>query len=174
MLLRFPSSAHADATTPVGAARCSCRLPSRTTNGLPLGPGGSAPTLPFSRPAQRSIQISACAVAQRNPLSPECFSPCRTLHNPLRLLPTETTIVWVGFASHQENAPFHGALKSGAGALALGSGGLSVAFAPCLQFGSLDCVSSPPLIKPDVRISRIRLTDEITLSRVIRSGISDT
>ena len=33
--------------------------------------------------------------------------------SPLRLLPTETTIVWVGFASHQENAPFHGALESG-------------------------------------------------------------
>ena len=64
VLHHSPSSAHADATTPVGAARCSCRLPSRTTNGLPLTPGGSAPTLPFSRPAQRSIQISACAVAE--------------------------------------------------------------------------------------------------------------
>ena len=29
------------------------------------------------------------------------------------------------------------------------------------QSGSHDCVSSPPLIKPDVRISRIRLSDEI-------------
>ena len=38
---------------------------------------------------------------------------------------------------------------------------------------SLDRVSSPPLIKPDVRISRIRLTDEITLARVIRSGVCD-
>ena len=55
-------------------------------------------------------------------------------------------------------------VESGAGAPALGSGGLSVAFAPCLQFGSLDRVSSPPLIKPDVRISRIRLTYEITPS----------
>ena len=38
---------------------------------------------------------------------------------------------------------------------------------------SLDRVFSPPLIKPDVRISRIRLTDEITLARVIRSGVCD-
>ena len=65
-------------------------------------------------------------------------------------------------------------VESGAGAPVVWSGGLSVAFAPCLQFGSLDRVSSPPLIKPDVLISRIRLTDEITLARVIRAGVSDT
>ena len=64
MLLRLPSSAHVDTITPVGTVRCSCRLSSRTANGLPLTPGGSAPTLPFSRSAQRLIQISACAVAE--------------------------------------------------------------------------------------------------------------
>ena len=36
--------------------------------------------------------------AQRSPLSPECFSPCCCLHEPLRLLPTESDNCWVGFA----------------------------------------------------------------------------
>ena len=55
VLPRFPSSAHTDAITPVGTVRCSCRLSSQTVVGLPLGPGGSAPTLPFSRPARCSL-----------------------------------------------------------------------------------------------------------------------
>ena len=176
VLPRFPSSVHTDASTPAGTTRCSCRLSSQVVIGLPLISGGSAPTLPFSRPAQRSFTFrSARSLScSTQPFSPECFSPCRTLHDPPRLLPTETTIV--GWASHptRKTRLSTAHVESGAGALALGSGGLSVAFAPCLQFGSLDCVSSPPLIKPDVRISRIRLTDEITLARVIRSGISDT
>ena len=177
VLPRFPSSVHTDASTPAGTTRCSCRLSSQVVFGLPLITGGSAPTLPFSRPAQRSIQISACAVAEllnatlchrsaSNHVAPSiirsgCYQPKRQLF---------------GWASHptRKTRLSTAHVESGAGALALGSGGLSVAFAPCLQFGSLDCVSSPPLIKPDVRISRIRLTDEITLARVIRAGVSDT
>ena len=31
--------------------------------------------------------------------------------SPPRLLPTENDNCWVGFASHQENAPFHGARR---------------------------------------------------------------
>ena len=179
MLPRFPFSVHTDASTPAGTTRCSCRLSSQVVVGLPLISGGSAPTLPFSR-IQRNVvcrythpvgshialfedclnpghfllksRLPHCPFrgllsvqfkfrpvrspsCSTQPFSPECFSPCRTLQ-----------------------------IESGAGAPALGSGGLSVAFAPCLQFGSLDRVSSPPLIKPDVRISRIRLTDEITPS----------
>ena len=100
VLPRFPSSAHADASTPAGTTRCSCRLPSRAVNGLPLITGGSAPTLTFSRPAQRSFTFrSARSLScSTQPFSPECFSPCRTLHDPPRLLPTETTIV--GWVSH--------------------------------------------------------------------------
>ena len=137
VLPRFPSSAHTDASTPAGTTRCSCRLSSQVVFGLPLISGGSAHTLPFSRPAQRSFTFRSARSpsCSTQPFSPECFSPCRTLQ-----------------------------VESGAGAPALGSGGLSVAFAPCLQFGSLDRVSSPPLIKPDVRISRIRLSCESTPS----------
>ena len=55
VLHHFPSSARVDTITPVGTVRCSCRLSSQTVVGLPLGPGGSAPTLPFSRPARCSL-----------------------------------------------------------------------------------------------------------------------
>ena len=56
VLHRLPSSARADTITPVGAVRCSCRLSSQTVVGLPLGPGGSSPTLPFSRPRYEPVQ----------------------------------------------------------------------------------------------------------------------
>ena len=137
MLHHFPSSAHADATTPVGAARCSCRLPSRTTNGLPLTPGGSAPTLPFSRPAQRSIQISACAVA-------ELLNATLCHRSASNYVVTSSRVGgWrAGFRVRWLIRRFR--------------------FGPLS--GSLDCVSSPPLIKPDVRISRIRLSCESTPS----------
>ncbi len=67
---------------------------------------------------------------------------------------------------------FH-VVESGAGAPALGSGGMSVAFAPGPQSGSPGRVSSPPLIKPDVRISRIRLSDGIMPPHVAQSGVSE-
>ena len=100
VLPRFPSSVHTDAITPAGTTRCSCRLSSQVVIGLPLITGGSAPTLPFSRPAQRSFTFRSARSpsCSTQPFSPECFSPCRTLHDPPRLLACETTIV--GWASH--------------------------------------------------------------------------
>ena len=64
VLPRFPSSAHADASTPVGTARCSCRLPSRAVNGLPLITGGSAHPIDLFEACSAFIQIPACAVAE--------------------------------------------------------------------------------------------------------------
>ena len=52
-------------------------------------------------------------------------------------------------------------VESGAGAPASGSGGLSVAFAPGLSPAPVTAFPVPPLIKPDVRFSRIRLSDGI-------------
>ena len=64
VLLRLPSCRHAGATTPAGTARCIVRLPSRAAIGLPLLPGGSAPALPVSRPAQRSQKFRpACSLS---------------------------------------------------------------------------------------------------------------
>ena len=63
MLLRLPSSRHADASTPAGAARCFGRLPSRTASGLPPISGGSSPATPVSRPAQRTqVFRPACSL----------------------------------------------------------------------------------------------------------------
>ena len=39
-------------------------LASRTATGLPLSQGGSAPALPFSRPARRSRHVPACLLAE--------------------------------------------------------------------------------------------------------------
>ena len=64
VLLRLPSCRHAGANTPAGTARCIVRLPSRAAIGLPLLPGGSAPALPVSRPAQRSQKFRpACSLS---------------------------------------------------------------------------------------------------------------
>ena len=59
VLPRLPSSMHAGATTPAGAVWCTCRFTSQTTSGLPLTQGGSAPVLPVSRPARRSLHAPA-------------------------------------------------------------------------------------------------------------------
>ena len=49
---------------PGGSGRCSCRLPSRTANGLPLFNGGSAPATAVSGPAQRSRMFRpACSLS---------------------------------------------------------------------------------------------------------------
>ena len=73
-------------------------------------------------------------------------------------------------------AGYHYEVESGAGAPALGSGGTTPFVGdavapkgiPSLSFRSsvrpLGHVSRPLLIKPDVRISRIRLSDEIMYS----------
>ena len=74
-------------------------------------------------------------------------------------------------------AGYHYEVESGAGAPALGSGGTtpfvggtqsprreSRHFRSGPQSGSHGHVSRPLLIKPDVRISRIRLSDEIMYS----------
>ena len=86
----------------------------KTTDGLPLISGGSVPTTAVSRSAQRS----------------QMFRPACTLSRPRRLFNTGASIYIVtsvnclgcyqpkrqllgGIRAHQENAPFHGALRKG-------------------------------------------------------------
>ena len=111
MLSRLPSSEYADANTPTGTVRDTCRLSARSVVGLPLTCGGSAPVLLVSRPAQRSLQVPAYSVAEllyatlchrsasENVVTsiprPGCYQPKRQLLG--------------GIRTHQENAPFHGA-----------------------------------------------------------------
>ena len=57
--------------------------------------GGSASALPVSRPAQRSLRVAACVLAESptgDPSPSECFSPIRYLLAPLRLLPAGATV----------------------------------------------------------------------------------
>ena len=112
MLPRLPSSMHAGATTPADAARCTCRFSSRTTDGLPLIQGGSASALPVSRPAQRSLHVPACMVAEL--LNATLLSGVlQSMSLPPRTAPAATSRkrqLLGGIRTHQENAPFHGAL----------------------------------------------------------------
>ena len=85
---------HAAASTPaepVGAR--VARFP--TAVSLPRINGGSASALPVSRPAQRSLRVAACVLAESptgDPSSSECFSAIRYLPAPLRLLPAGATV----------------------------------------------------------------------------------
>ena len=85
---------HAAASTPaepVGAR--VARFP--TAVSLPRINGGSASALPVSRPAQRSLRVAACVLADSptgDPSSSECFSAFRYLPAPLRLLPAGATV----------------------------------------------------------------------------------
>ncbi len=111
MLPRLPSSMHAGATTPADAARCTCRFSSRATDGLPLIQGGSASALPVSRPAQRSLHVPACMVAEL--LNATLLSGVlQSMSLPPRTAPAATSRkrqLLGGIRTHQENAPFHGA-----------------------------------------------------------------
>ena len=135
MLPRLPSSMHAGATTPADAARCTCRFSSRTTDGLPLIQGGSASALPVSRPAQRSLHVPACMVAEL--LNATLLSGVlQSMSLPPRTAPAATSRkrqLLGGIRTHQENALSTAHVESGAGAPTVGSGGISVAFAPVLS-----------------------------------------
>ena len=66
-----------------------------TAVSLPRINGGSASALPVSRPAQRSLRVAACVLAESptgDPSSSECFSAVRYLPAPLRLLPAGATV----------------------------------------------------------------------------------
>ena len=70
-----------------------------TAGGLPRITGGSASALPFSRPAQRSLHVTACALAKSltDPFT-SAASTASLPPRPLRLLPAGTTSA--GWDSH--------------------------------------------------------------------------
>ncbi len=106
VLLVVSSSTHAVATTPVGPVGC-CRSSRPTGGGLPCYSGRSAPTLPFSRPARRSLTLRpACSLSHQVTLFLKCFSPIRYLLEPLQVLPAGATRCRVGFAPTRINKPF--------------------------------------------------------------------
>jgi hypothetical protein len=80
---------------PGGSKGVPASLASPSVFGLPHFSGGSAPALPVSRPAQRSLRVAACVLAESptgDPSSSECFSAIRYLPAPLRLLPAGATV----------------------------------------------------------------------------------
>ena len=78
-----------------------------------------------------------------------------------------------GFRTRKENAPFHGARRVGGWRASFRVRWHVRRFRSGPQSGSPGRVSSPPLIKPDVRISRIRLSDGIMPPHVAQSGVSE-
>ena len=159
-----PSSMRAAASTPaerVGA--CVARFPTRSS--LPRVAGGSASTSQVSGPARRSLTLRPAWSLSRQggPLASKCFSRCRCLHRPLRLLPAGATVA--GRDSHPlRDGAFHGARRVDDWR----GGGRRMGVAVPGGFRSWPVPHSPPwlrfqspLVEPDVRISRIRLSDEI-------------
>ena len=66
---------------PGGTVGCSTSFASPNGGGLPRNSGGSASALPLSRPAQRSLHVTACALAKSltDPLHQK-LRPIRYLH----------------------------------------------------------------------------------------------
>jgi len=105
---------------PVVAAPCS--RPGRgsrpSDGGLPRYSGGSAPTLPVSRPAQRSLTLRpACSLTPQGSLFLRCFSPIRYLLEPSQVLPAGATLCRAGFAPARINKPFTAHVESRCGAV---------------------------------------------------------
>ena len=72
-----------------------------TAVSLPRINGGSASALPVSRPAQRSLRVAACVLAESpsgDPSSSECFSAVRYLPAPLRTASGWSDSCRAGFA----------------------------------------------------------------------------
>ena len=100
MLLLSPSCVHATVNTP--AEPTGARVArSPAAGSLPRFVGGSASALPFSRPAQRSLRVVACTLAE----PPKAALLHRSasvqvvhLLKPLRLLPAGATVA--GWVSH--------------------------------------------------------------------------
>ena len=98
VLRPHPSFAHVVATTPAEPLGAHVALlPQRRR--LPRISGGSASALPFSRPAQRSLLVSAYALAESltDPFPSEA-STASLPPRPFRLLPAGTTLA--GWDSH--------------------------------------------------------------------------
>ncbi len=87
-------------------------LASRTAIGLPLKSGGSTPAAPFSRPAQRSLTFRPARLLSCS-TQPVVTGVLQTMSLPPCPAPAATNRkrqLLGGFRTHQENAPFHGAL----------------------------------------------------------------
>ena len=75
-------------------------LASRPLTAFPVTSAGRPPHRLF-RGLLGVHLITACMLAEPpngDPFTAECFSPCRCLHEPLRLLPAGTTVRRAGFA----------------------------------------------------------------------------
>ena len=103
---------HAVANTPVGLMEpvrsyCSINI------GRPTIDGGTAPALPVSGPAQRSLHVTAHMLAKSptRPSTPEAPTVSLPLP-PLRLLPGGTNQIPGGICNPQWNSACHGARQS--------------------------------------------------------------
>ena len=95
VLSLLSSCLRASANTPAETDRCSCRTLPDLSSAFPIMSNGSASALPVSRLAQHSLKFRPAGSPSRprRPFYPECFKPCRYLHDPPWLLPTGATVV---------------------------------------------------------------------------------
>ena len=100
------SFTHAIATTPAGPVE-SCHSGRSTSSGLPHRSDRSAPALPVSRIAQRSLMLwPACLLTPCRSLFQECFSPFVTSLNRSRCFRLERPVNQAGFAPVRINKTF--------------------------------------------------------------------
>lgn len=93
VLPRCPSSMNAGANSPAGTVRCTCRFSSQIATGVPLTHGGAPRCLFRGLLGVRFTSRSAWSLgSSTQPDSPECFSPCRYLREPLRPLPAGSAV----------------------------------------------------------------------------------
>ena len=106
-----PSSAHAVATTPAEPLGVHVvLLPQRRRP--PRIPGGSASALPFSRPARRSLLVTACALAESlRTLFHRKLQPLRCLRGRSDCYRLERPSPG-GIRTHWDRAPLHGTLRN--------------------------------------------------------------
>ena len=97
---------------PGGTVGCSCRFSFPNRGGLPRIPGGSASALPFSRPARRSLLVTACALAESlRTLFHRKLQPLRCLRGRSDCYRLERHLPG-GIRTHWDRAPLRGTLRN--------------------------------------------------------------
>ena len=145
---------------PDGNGSVPVSLASPSANGLPLLTGGSTSVLPVSRPARRSLAFRPAWSLNRprRPFFTRVLQSMSLPPWPALAATNRSDSCWAGFAPARRRrlSTAHVESRGGASCLRPRELLLPAAFATrrCLNLFH-SSVSSPPLVKPDVRFSRI-------------------
>ena len=119
-------------------------LASRPLTAFPVTSAGRPPHRLF-RGLLGVHLIPACMLAEPptgDPFTAECFSPCRCLHEPLRLLPAGTTVRRAGFAPAGGQCLSTAHVESGSDARTLAKGSSCFGVVPT-AFAICRCLTDP-------------------------------